>query len=220
MSLNKSTGNMYSFCNYTWNPIGGLCPFDCSYCFMKRFKLGELTLRKHFLKDSLVDRGTVFVGSSCDMWADEVPDEWIVEVLEYCHRFPETKFLFQSKNPVRFVDFRFPPNTMLGTTLETNRDHGVSKAPSPEKRYKAFASITKYWDIVSMVSVEPVMDFDLDVFVRWIRDIAPDFVSVGADSKEHNLPEPPVEKVTSLIEELKQFTEVRVKSNLKRLGAR
>lgn len=218
MSLNKSRGLMYSWTDFTWNPIGGRCPFECSYCYMRRFKLGELILRKHFLKDKLADRGTVFVGSSCDMWAEEVPDEWIVEVLEYCFEFPETIFLFQSKNPIRFVDFRFPPNTILGTTIETNRDYGVSKAPLTIDRYRAIESITHFLDISSMVSIEPVMDFDLDTFVRWIKDIAPDFVSIGADSKGHNLPEPSAEKVVALIGELEQFTQVKVKGNLKRLG--
>ena len=40
--LNKSVNNMYLFINGTWNPIKGLCPFLCVYCYMlgiyKRFK--------------------------------------------------------------------------------------------------------------------------------------------------------------------------------------
>jgi len=68
-----------------------------------------------------------------------------------------------------------------------------------------------------MVSIEPVMDFDLYTMVKWIQEIAPDFVSVGADSKGHHLPEPSPDKLNKLIEELSKFTEVKVKSNLKRL---
>ncbi len=68
-----------------------------------------------------------------------------------------------------------------------------------------------------MLSVEPVMDFDLVPFVGWIKAIAPEFVSVGADSKGHKLPEPKALKLIALIEALEQFTEVKQKLNLKRL---
>ena len=50
-----------------------------------------------------------------------------------------------------------------------------------------------------------------------IKGIKPEFVSIGADSKGHNLPEPSWDKVQSLIKELKKFTEVKVKDNLMRL---
>ena len=67
------------------------------------------------------------------------------------------------------------------------------------------------------VSIEPILDFDVDVLVSWIKQINPEFVSIGADSKSHNLPEPPAWKVKKLIEELKKITNVKIKDNLKRL---
>ena len=68
-----------------------------------------------------------------------------------------------------------------------------------------------------MVSIEPLMDFDLDEFGVMIKTCKPKFVSIGADSKGHHLPEPPKEKIIELIKELKTFTEVREKPNLRRL---
>ena len=68
-----------------------------------------------------------------------------------------------------------------------------------------------------MVSIEPIMDFDLKPFISMIRDINPSFVSIGADSKGHNLPEPSSNDVKQLIKALKQFTEVKVKDNLNRI---
>lgn len=68
-----------------------------------------------------------------------------------------------------------------------------------------------------MVSIEPILDFDLDVMLVWLRNIEPQFVSIGADSKGHNLPEPSPGKVRELVNELSKFTEVKVKSNLGRL---
>lgn len=48
-------------------------------------------------------------------------------------------------------------------------------------------------------------------------EINPKFVSIGADSKKHNLPEPSKEKIEALIRELSLFTEVKIKDNLRRL---
>lgn len=68
-----------------------------------------------------------------------------------------------------------------------------------------------------MVSIEPIMDFDLPDMVRWIEDIKPEFVSIGADSKGHNLPEPSPDKLAQLIGELGRITEVELKANLARI---
>ena len=68
-----------------------------------------------------------------------------------------------------------------------------------------------------MVSIEPILDFDLDVFTKWIKEIDPEFVSIGADSQNHHLLEPPADKIKALIKELKTFTKVIEKPNLGRL---
>ena len=123
-------------------------------------------------------------------------------------------YLFQSKNPERFHNnFCFPMNTILGTTIETNRPYIVSRAPGTMQRMEAMWRL----DLPRTVTIEPIMDFDLDVIVDWIREIKPEFVSIGADSGNNHLPEPSGEKVDALIEALKEFTEVKIKDNLKRL---
>ena len=68
------------------------------------------------------------------------------------------------------------------------------------------------------ISIEPILDFDILIFVNMIFDIRPQFVSIGADSKKHNLSEPPEEKIIALVKSLKEFTEVKLKPNLKRLA--
>jgi hypothetical protein len=90
----------------------------------------------------------------------------------------------------------------------------VSKAPDVYTRYADFVELNLP---AKMVSIEPIMDFNLDKFVDWLSSIGPEFVSIGADSKGHNLPEPPAGKIRELIQELKKFTEVKIKANLKRL---
>jgi hypothetical protein len=68
-----------------------------------------------------------------------------------------------------------------------------------------------------MITVEPVLDFDLDEFVRMIKSCGPYQVNIGADSGNHYLPEPPRKKLLELIAELEKFTNVYQKKNLRRL---
>ena len=217
MTLNKQKGNMYPFVTHTWNPIKGTCPHKCSYCYMKRFPQGELRLDEKCLKDNLGEGNFIFIGSSTDMFNYYIADSWIDRVFNRMDKYPNNTFLFQTKNPVRYNLLNMIPldNTIFGVTIETNRNYQKSVATIPYSRY---LEMIRFKAKRKMISIEPIMDFDLDIFVKWIKDINPEFVSIGADSKNSKLQEPTSEKVKKLIEELEKFTEVKIKDNLKRLS--
>jgi hypothetical protein len=179
---------------------------------MKGYPQPELHFDEKEMKTDLGSGNTIFVGSSCDMWASDIPTAWIEKMLYHCRNW-NGKYLFQTKNPARFIDYTFP-DSILATTIESNRYYPeISKAPAPLERKLAL----HYLKQPLMISIEPILDFDLDVMVQWIKGIKPEFVSIGADSKGHNLPEPSWDKVQSLIHELQKITEVKIKSNLARL---
>ena len=68
-----------------------------------------------------------------------------------------------------------------------------------------------------MITIEPIMDFDIFVMIEKIKEVSPFQVNIGADSGYNNLPEPSKEKILELILELEKFTTVFRKSNLGRL---
>jgi hypothetical protein len=70
-----------------------------------------------------------------------------------------------------------------------------------------------------MIAIEPVMDFDAMTFSDMILSCKPEQVNIGADSGNNHLPEPPKEKIIELISELRKFTKVVEKTNLRRLMA-
>ena len=121
------------------------------------------------------------------------------------HNSKKKTFYFQSKRPEYFEQFLplFPENVILLTTLETNLDAGyeaVSKAPPPSERYRQFKKL-KYPRKV--VTIEPVMDFDEDVFPQWIVDLKPEYVWLGLNSKPKvKLPEPTSQKLRKLVKVL------------------
>ncbi len=216
--LNPSKGNMYSFVTHTWNVIKGKCPHDCSYCYMKRFKQNDIRFDRKEFKTDLGKGNFIFVGSSCDMFAEAISNDWITEVLDFCADKPN-RYLFQTKNPKRmYLEFieHMPFDAVLGTTIETNRIYRqMGKTPHPVERAEHISHMSDGWD--TMVTIEPVMDFDLLELSGLIRDCNPKWVNIGADSQGHNLPEPNGKKINQLITELKKFTEVKLKDNLKRL---
>jgi len=219
MPLNKSKGNMYGWIDFTWNVVKGECPHQCSYCYCKRWgKQRELHFDERELKTDLGHYNSIFVGSSCDMWAKSIPREWITRILKYCRdNDVYHKWLFQTKNPFRLTEFigLLPDDTMLGTTIETNHYYTqyMGNSPAPYVRMRSMLAIV----LPKMISIEPIMDFDLYVMVQWMKAIGPEFVSIGADSKGHNLPEPPADKVAALIQKLQEITEVKIKGNLNRI---
>jgi len=194
---------------------------------MNRFPQKPVRLDKSEFKTDIGVHNTIFVGSSCDMWAEDIPSEWITQIIEYCKKYPSNNFLFQSKNPKRFFEFvdndfldNYCNDVIFGCTIESNRDYDTSKAPKPIERVPWMWEFTdqKYRNrFRTMVSVEPILDFDLNNFILMLMNINPEFVSIGADSKGHGLPEPSSNDVKQLIKSLKQFTDVKVKDNLNRI---
>lgn len=222
MTLNKQKGNMYDFVKFTKNIIKGICPHQCSYCYMRRYwkRMREPRLDARELNENLGEGNFIFIGSSIDMFAWTIPEEWIDRVLEYCRTYPKNKYLFQSKNPQKFKMFydEYSKNTVFGTTIESNREYRriYNHAPSIADRYCSITDVKDDGGDI-MLTIEPILDFDTEPFLSMIGDIEPLWVNIGADSQGHNLPEPPKEKVESLITELEKFTEVRTKGNLQRI---
>ena len=215
MGLNVSKGNMYEFIGYTWNTVKGACGHNCSYCFMKRWgKLNPVRFDEKELKTDLGKGDFIFVGSSNDLFAENVPTEWIEKTLEHCNKF-DNKYFLQTKNPARMGCFELPENYVVCTTIETNRIYPeiMGNAPEPIDRglFMGLLSNDKY------LTIEPIMDFDLDKFVRIIKTANPKQVNIGADSGRNNLPEPSKEKILQLISELRKFTVIHNKKNIKRL---
>ena len=215
MGLNKSTGNMYPFVTHTWNTVKGKCAHDCTYCYMKRWgQLKPIRFDESELKTDLGQNNFIFVGSSCDMWSDDIPEAWIIKTLDYCSKFLFNKYLFQTKNPANIRRI-LPHKSIVCVTLETDQwlPEIMKYSPTPQQRFHEAKLIRNEL----FVTIEPIMDFDLPRFLHMIKDLGPTQVNIGEDSGKNNLPEPPKEKILKLINELSTFTNVFPKINLNRL---
>jgi len=225
-SVVKAKGNMYSWVTHIWSPGKG-CSHQCTYCYARQSaqRFGRDFPDKFILDPCFPNLGqdkAIFVGHMCDMWAKDVADEDIYKVLEHCGRHRLNEYIFQSKNPASFLNYSELGHlqTTLGTTIETNRQtilDEVSKAPPVSERATALKELRGcVWK--RFVTIEPIMDFDVTELWELIVFASPDFVNIGADSKKQRLPEPSAEKITALLECLRESKiEVREKHNLERL---
>jgi hypothetical protein len=207
-----SKGNMYEFITHTWNTVKGECFHGCSYCYMHRWgKQNPVRFDEKELKTDLGTGNVIFVGSSCDMFAENIDSKWITKTLDYCFKFNNIYF-FQTKNPSRLKDFKFQSNTLFCTTIESNRMYPkiMNNCPTPQNR-------AYNMPVGNYVTIEPILDFDLNQMVGLIKQCSPIQVNIGADSGNNHLPEPSKEKILELISELQKFTTIHNKSNLKRL---
>lgn len=245
MPLKVATGNMYSWVTHTHTHLGGECPHKCVYCYvqsmaerfpaMKKRYSGPLRLLADEFKVKYDEKtcrknggkypATIFMEHCNDLLSfteqDSVKDDDIRAIIGHCLTFPDNTYVFQSKNPLRFKDFVWPKNSIFGTTIETNRTFSgkiISFAPTPLSR---FVGLLELDQPRKFVTIEPVLDFDVDILAGWIAEINPEFLNLGADSKNHHLPEPTVEKIHQLVAKLKEYgIELREKHNLQRLMAK
>jgi DNA repair photolyase len=228
MPLNKSTGNMYDWVSHTHTHLGGACPHACTYCSVNALKKypevaskysGPLRLIEKELEIRYGSGKEIFVENLNDLWAESVPSDYIRRVLNHCRQWPENLYIFQTKNPARYLNFEpeFPINVNIGCTIETNWETAsLSKAPAPAMRVPAMQYLARRFK--TFVTVEPILDFDLAEFLAMLVSIRPAFVNVGADSKGHKLPEPIARDVRDLIAGLlAEGIEVRGKHNLARI---
>lgn len=221
----------------TWNPFLG-CRFDCFYC-EKSFKRVLRRVGRNIECDKCyryvphthperlrkIPSGfpIVFVFGQGDIYfcSPHFVRKTFKAIDAHKPRKPKT-YYFQSKAPSIFnfyLDW-FNENkdkVILLTTLETNRDENyrnLSKAPFPTHRF---------WDFYELdyprkvLTIEPVLDFDLDEFVEMVlklhRQDSLEYVWFGFDSKNCGLSEPTIEKAQRFVDILQSYgIEVRGKT--------
>ena len=204
--------NMYSYSDKQWNPFVG-CEFKCGYCHnsfqaqLKRYGKKNCQDCYHFkphthpkrFNDQLPrTKYLQFIFTCANGDISFCQTDYLTQIVARITKEKVKNFLIQSKNPATFNRITFPENVILGTTLETNRDslyEGVSAAPKPIRRYKDFLTVKHP---LKMVTIEPVIDFDLPIMLEWMQNIKPVMIWLGYDSKKSYLPEPELAKVKEL----------------------
>jgi len=187
---------------FTCNPIIGKCPHACWYCYAEHIRKKQMISEEmKFLKHRLKFRreaATIFIGSMFDIFADEVPHEWIEEIIETTKLYPQHTFLFLTKNPERYRDFfeiNKNQNCWWGTTITGKNDMYRIKFLPPVRNF---------------ISFEPLLsEIDNGLFSKYKNWI--EWIIIGSLNEYHK-PVPPEqggtrkEWVTDLIERAETYS--------------
>lgn len=150
--VNKQGPKGIEWCDYTWNPIKGLCPVGCWYCYGRkiyqrfgmnpkvRLNLNELIMP--FPKKP----SRIFVCSTFELF-HPIADKWRDEIFEIINLESRHTFIILTKMPER-IDRPMPDNVWLGVSVSRRDDlRRIDKLHEAKSR-------------VRFVSYEPLLDDD------------------------------------------------------------
>ena len=206
--MNKQGPNGIGWCDYTYNPVRGLCPEACEYCYARRIyarfhydpeiRLDEKELMAPY---KLKKPARIFCGSTIEMFHQSINSAWLVQIVKVIEDNPHHIFQFLYHfSPHRGI---FPKNCWLGLTVTSYRDAS-----------KALKFSETYPNHIKFISFEPLLG-DPKVPDEVFEKI--DLIIIGAESGNRKGRVVPKEQwVLQLLEDAdKHNLPVFMKDNLK-----
>lgn len=186
-SLNEQTGDSIEWARWSHNTVTG-CLHDCPYCyardiaerlypqkFVPTFHPARLGAPAHVIMPA--DKAArdpayrnIFANSMSDLFGQWVPRDWIEATLTMARRNPTWNFLTLTKFPQRAVEFDFPDNWWLGTTIDAQ-----ARVANAEKAFAQIRCRTKWLSVEPML--QPLRFARLELF-HWV-------VIGGASASQH-----------------------------------
>jgi len=185
--------------DYSWNPIKGLCPEACWYCYARamyhRFKMDpepwlDIAELNMMLK-SRVTKARVFVCSTFELFhpiSDTVAgrvlygsnSSWRDYIFDVIKRRPDLTFIILTKRPER-IDRAMPDNVWLGVSVRGVEDwHRVREVSKVQARVK-FVSLEPFLGKTPSLG-QQVPEFDWLIIGRLTghgRKYDPEYVAVA-----------------------------------------
>lgn len=193
------------WCDYTINPVKGLCPVACDYCYArrmyKRFKWSP-EIRLVPLLDVRVKEGSrIFVGSTIELFGEWVRLEWLEYIFKWAKAHPNHTFIFLTKQPQNLVKWSpFPDNCWCGVT-----------ATDAKMARNALHELLRIEAKVKYISFEPLLE---RIYVDCLVGV--DWVIIGSQTKPTILPK--IEWVNEIITAChKAKISIFMKNNLRTL---
>ncbi len=150
-----SSKSAIEWTEYTWNPITGCTKISdgCSHCYAERMALrlqamGQkrysrgftVTLHRDLIvfPHSLKQPRMIFVNSMSDLFHEDVPDDFIMDVFKTMNQCSKHVFQVLTKRSTRMLrmasDLHWTPNIWMGVTVESEdylyRVHDLAGVPA------------------------------------------------------------------------------------------
>lgn len=183
------------WCDYTINPVKGLCPMTCSYCYArrmyKRFKWNsEIRFDYDFLDWKPPTESKVFIGSTIELFGGWIKPDWMARILAWCKQNYECTFIFLTKQPQNLIKWSpFPNNCWVGVsaTNESMLDSAFLWLLNTEARVKFIS----FEPLLEHVRLE-VADLILAPKINWLI--------IGQQTPPSKKTEPKIEWIREIVE--------------------
>ena len=167
-NVKKSIG----WCDYTINPVKGLCPVGCSYCYAramyKRFKRDDdLSYHDDVFTGvhSLRNPSRIFVGSTIDLFHEKTSGAF-PRILKHVRHSPWHTYIFLTKCPENLHQFSpFPDNCWVGVS-----------AVDSQMLNTALTGLDNVVATTRFISFEPL--FERMKYLSWL-EYSVDWVIIG-----------------------------------------
>lgn len=201
------------WCDYTINPVKGLCPMACDYCYArrmyKRFKWNpDIRYDDDWLLGStkyIPDGSRIFIGSTMELFGEWIQREWLERIFQYCKSHPRKTFMFLTKQPQNLIKWSpFPENVYIGVT-----------ATDTYMAVRGLQCLDKIQAKVKFISFEPLLS-QTCITASSLSGIG--WLIIGQQTPVSAETEPKIEWVREIVEAAdKAGVKVFLKDNLKTL---
>lgn len=177
--------------DYSVNPIKGICPNDCWYCYArrmyKRFKWNpEIRLDLDCLDkiEQIKKPSKIFVGSMHEIFGDWIPNDWIQAIIDRIRKYKQHTFIFLSKFPERYQYFEFPENCWLGLTITGKKEKNEILT-----KYRELDNVKNRKNI-KFISFEPILEmpYCFYKYINWV-------IIGGLTGHKYNRPDEAVNEI-------------------------
>ena len=202
--------------DYVWNPIKGICPVGCWYCYGRRiyqrfkwnpkmhFELHDPVAIDKLHRKNIPDGSKVFVCSTFELFHPKVPKSWRKIIFDVVKLNPKITFQILTKFPQN-IDRPMPDNVWLGVTVTMGADLWRIKELMTHKA------------IVRFVSYEPFLQ-DMPDHCLERMDKQVDWLIVGKLTGYGRKHSPSCNSLIELVGRAKRFdVPIFLKNNLKEI---
>jgi len=202
--------------DYSVNPIKGLCPVACSYCYArkmyKRFHWDEnirFEPEQAFVDAFNAPAGSkIFVGSTMELFGDWVKSHnWLEQIMDWPKVMPNKTFIFLTKQPQNLPKV-FPDNCWVGVSSTNN--------------FTYLGDLKNVKAKVKFISFEPLLSWDMglihqrETFHEILNKLGITWVIIGQQTPQNKKTMPKVEWIKDIVTACdKAEIPVFLKNNLK-----
>ena len=195
--------------DYSWNPIKGICPTGCWYCYARRiyhrFKWNpkiEIDPNELVNPYRLSNPSKIFLCSTIELFHPDIHPAWREVIFDVVRNCPQHTFQILTKFPQN-IDRPMPDNCWIGITVEDG--FGL------ERRVRGFQNVEAK---VKFISFEPLLD--RIIWANYLGGI--NWVIIGRLTGHGHRYDPEKRFIETIVQEAKErSTPIFLKNNLKEI---